>query len=39
VGQGDVVQEAGSALIADIEVVTAASVGERTGQVSFATLI
>jgi len=35
VGQADVVQESRSALIADVEVVTAASVGEGTGEEGF----
>ena len=36
VGQGDVVQESGSALVADMEVVATAGVGEGGGQESFA---
>ena len=35
VGQADVVQESGSALVADVEVVAAASVGEGTGEEGF----
>ncbi len=34
VGQGDVVQEAGGALVADMEVVATARVGKSTGQES-----
>jgi hypothetical protein len=36
VGQGDVVQESGSALVADMEVVTTGGVGEGAGQEGFA---